>query len=182
MPIFVGFLWAVGGALITLVGLVIWAASQEPSGAASRPSRPAPDESLVTAARIKELEEELKHQSDLAKYVDTDLATTMLIVAGSAAQRAKFGHADYPALRPLLAKGIVNHLPATTSEKFKQALAQARPLQVIAAAAVKYGLSEAATNIILDVFGHDQATWSPAEQHLFREWQRCLEDADKESV
>jgi hypothetical protein len=49
---------------------------------------------------------------------------------------------------PLLAKGIVNHLPATTSEKFKQALAQAR-----AAAAVKYGFSEAATNIILDVFG-----------------------------
>ena len=103
MPILVGFLWALGGALVTLVGLVIWAASQEPSGAASRPSRQAPDESLVTAARIKELEKDLEHQSDLAQYVDTDIATRMLIVAGSAAQRAKFGHADYSALRPLLA-------------------------------------------------------------------------------
>ena len=182
MPIFVGFLWAVGGALVTLVGLAILAASQEPSGAASKPSRLAPDEFLVTAARIKELEEALKHQSDLAQYVDIDLVTTMLIVVGSAAQRAKCGHADYPALRPLLASGIVKHLPATASEKFKQALAQPPPLQVIAAAAMKYGLSEDATNIILDVFGRDQATWSPAEQRLFREWQRCLENADKESV
>jgi hypothetical protein len=161
-------------ALVALILVGLLAPSQKPADVASQPAKRAPTTTTpIDLARIKTLADQLM---ELKSWMETERAAAVYVMVGAAAQQAKIGLIDYDELMRVVGEYLVKKLPASVSDRFNQLIRDRRPLQVIAIKAEEQGVFEDATKIIRDIFGPDQAAWSPAARDLFRDWRRIEEE------